>query len=350
MKALVIDRVTAHGAPIAPAIRLAHDWPDVPAPSPGHARVRTLCSALNHLDLWTAWGQPGTGFGFPYVGGSDACGVVESVGASVDAAWMGQRVILNAAIDKGDGARADGAPPPSVPNYSLIGEHSQGTHAEFFSAPVANLQPVPDTLDPVQGAAAGLTFLTAYSMIFTKAGLKPGQSVLITGIGGGVALAALALCKHAGARVCVTSRAQDKLDRARALGADHGVLDTGKDWSGEVRAWTGKRGVDLAVDSSGKATHLACIKSLARGGAYCTPGCTSGADATTDLARIFWNQLRLLGSTMGTSRDFAEVAALIRTGTVKPVVDSVHRPADGAAAFARLQAGGQFGKVVIDWR
>lgn len=350
MKALVINRVTAHGQPIAPQVRLATDWPDVPPPATGHARVRTLCSALNHLDLWTAWGQPGTGFGFPYVGGSDGCGVVESVGAGVDGAWVGRRVILNAAIDKGDCPRADGAPAPDAPNFALIGEHSQGTHAEFFSAPVANLQTVPEMLDPVLGAAAGLTFLTAYSMIFTKAGLKPGQSVLITGIGGGVALAALALCTHAGARVCVTSRAQDKLDKARALGADHGVLDTGKDWSGEVRAWTGKRGVDLVVDSSGKATHLSCIKSLARGGTYCTPGCTSGPDATTDLARLFWNQLRLLGSTMGSNRDFAEVSALLRTGAVRPVVDSVHKAADGAAAFERLQSGGQFGKIVIDWR
>src|SRR5262249_27783074 len=152
-----------------------------------------------------------------------------------------------------------------------------------------------------------------------------GQSVLITGIGGGVALAAMAIALHMGCPVIVTSRHQWKLDRARELGAIATVLDQAQDWSKEVRAWSGGGGagggVDLAVDSSGKATHMKCLKSLARGGAYVTPGCTSGPDATTDLARIFWNQLRILGSTMGTNTEFAEVAALYRAGKLKPVID-----------------------------
>src|SRR5262249_43405903 len=148
-------------------------------------------------------------------------------------------------------------------------------------APIANLQPIGDEQDPAEAAAFGLTFLTAYSMMRGKADLRPGQSVLITGIGGGGALAALAIAKHLACPVCVTSRHQWKLDKARLLGADFGVLDSGGDWSKDVRAWTAKRGVDLAVDSSGKATHLNCIKSLGRGGAYVTPGCTSGPDATT---------------------------------------------------------------------
>ncbi len=347
MHALVIERAAS---PVAPNIRYATDWPDLPAPGPGMVNVRTLCSALNHLDLWTARGLPGTGFGFPCVGGSDACGVIEAVGAGVDASWVGRRVILNAAVAQPDAVRPGDPPMLMTPNYRLIGEHSQGTHAQMFAAPAANVQAIPDSIDPAEAAAYGLTFLTAYSMVVTKAGVKPGQTVLITGIGGGVALAALALCKHFGAKVCVTSRSQAKIDRAMGLGADHGVLDTGADWSGAVRGWTGKRGVDVAVDSSGKATHLACIKSLARGGAYVTPGCTSGPDATTDLARIFWNQLRIMGSTMGDNREFAEVAALLRKGAVRAAVDRVYPAREGAAAYARLEAGEQFGKVVIDWR
>jgi NADPH:quinone reductase-like Zn-dependent oxidoreductase len=265
----------------------------------------------------------------------------------VDQAWVGKRVILNAASDvallpmPGEPAQSSMAP-----MYELIGEHHNGALAERFVAPVANLQVVAEK-DPAEAAAYGLTFLTAYSMMRTKAGLLPGQTVLATGIGGGVALAALAIARHLGCAVCVTSRHQWKLDQAKELGAAFGVLDQGQDWSKDVRAWTKGRGVDLAVDSSGKATHLKCIKSLTRGGAYVTPGCTSGADATTDLARIFWNQLRILGSTMGSKAEFAEVAALYRGGALKPVVDRVYDAAQGADAYARLESAEQFGKVVV---
>ena len=222
-------------------------------------------------------------------------------------------------------------------------------HAERFLVPADNIAPVPDDCNPIEAAAYGLTALTAYSMMFTKGHLRPGQSVLITGIGGGVATSALALAKHLGCPAIVTSRHQWKLDKALALGADAAILDEGQDWSRQVRKLTGKRGVDMAIDSSGKATHLNCIKSLARGGAYITPGCTSGPDATTDLARIFWNQLRLLGSTMGSNDEFREVVALFRAGRVRPVVDQVFKPSDAAKAWQRLEAGEQFGKVVIDW-
>ena len=187
-------------------------------------------------------------------------------------------------------------------------------------------------------------------MMIGKGQLRPGQSVIITGIGGGVATSALAIAKHLGCPTAVTSRHQWKLDRAKELGADHTILDDGKDWSRDIRAWTNKRGVDMAVDSVGKATHLSCIKSLARGGAYVSPGCTTGPDATTDLARLFWNQLRILGSTMGSNDEFHEVAALYRAGHLKPAIDKVFKPADCRAAYERLEAADQFGKIVIDWR
>ncbi|MEL6328986.1 MAG: zinc-binding dehydrogenase [Planctomycetota bacterium] len=349
MRAAVI---TQQGDPVAPNIELKNDFPDPPAPPPGHAVVKTLCSALNHLDLWVGKGVPGLALDYPRVGGCDACGEVEAVGDGVDSAWVGRRVILNAAVPVAPREHPDNPPHSSLaPDYRLIGEHdSPGTHAERFTAPVAQLAAIPGSIDPTEAAAFGLTALTAYSMMVGKAGLRPGQSVLITGIGGGVATAALAIARHLGCPVCVTSRHRHKLDRAIDLGADHAVLDEGQDWSRDVRAWTGKRGVDLAVDSVGKATHLWCIKSLARGGAYVTPGCTTGPDATTDLARVFWNQLRILGSTMGTPAEFREVAALLSSGALRPVVDSVV-PADQAKdQHARLEAGAQFGKLVIDWR
>jgi NADPH:quinone reductase-like Zn-dependent oxidoreductase len=348
MKAVVITKQAATGTTVASNIRVQNDWPEPGTPGAGQALVKTLAAALNHLDLWVGRGVPGLNLVYPRISGSDACGIVEAVGAGVDASWIGKKVILNAATNVAPPATA-GEPPRSTlaPMYELIGEHHSGALCEKFVAPVSNLQTIRDDQDPAEAAAYGLTFLTAYSMIVDKAGLRPGQTVLITGVGGGVAVAALMICKHMGCPVAVTSRHQWKIDKAKGLGADYCLVDSEQDWSKEVRAWTKGRGVDLAVDSSGKATHIKCIKSLARGGAYVTPGCTSGPDATTDLARIFWNQLRILGSTMGSNEEFAELAALYRAGKLKPVVDKVFPVEQAADAYARLEAAEQFGKVVV---
>lgn len=344
--------VEKQGHPVAPNIRYRTDWPE-PAASeltPGWVLVRTLASAFNHMDLWVGKGVPGLNLSYPRVSGCDSCGEVEAVGPGVDPAWVGRRVIVNAAVQVPDRVHPDDPPASTLsPNYELVGEHHNGMHAEKFVIPAANLAAIPSSMDPVEAAAFGLCALTAYSMVRTKANLLPGQSVLITGIGGGVATSALAIARHLGSPVAVTSRHQWKLDRARELGASCTILDQGQDWSKEVRAWSRKRGVDLAVDSSGKATHLNCIKSLARGGCYATPGCTSGPDATTDLARIFWNQLRLVGSTMGTAEEFQEVASLFRDGHLKPVVDTVFTPEQCREAYARIEAAEQFGKIVVKW-
>lgn len=340
---------------VAPSIEYQNDWPGLGPTPAGSAKLRTLCSALNQMDLWVGRGVPGLDLTWPRVSGCDACAVVEEVGEGVDPAWLGRRVIVNAAVEVPP-RECPTDPPASTlaPSYELIGEHHNGMHRQYFHAPVTHLADLgPDassSIDPVEAAAFGLTTLTAWSMMVTKGQLRAGQSVLITGIGGGVATSAMQIAKHLGCPVVVTSRHQWKIDAALKMGADHGVLDTGADWSRDVRAWTGKRGVDMAVDSSGKATHLSCIKSLARGGAYVTPGCTSGPDATTDLARIFWNQLRLLGSTMGTPAEFREVASLFKAGALRPVVDKVFKAPDGRAAYERLEAQEQLGKLVIDWR
>ncbi|GIW74407.1 MAG: alcohol dehydrogenase [Phycisphaerales bacterium] len=352
MRALVCTR---QSSTVAPVIEYRQDWPDLGPTPAGYARLRTLCSALNHMDLWVGRGIPGVDLSWPRVSGCDACAVVEEVGPGVDASWVGRRVIVNAAVALPQRDRP-GDPPASTlaPEYELIGEHHHGMHRQAFHAPVSHLADLgpddADEVDPIEAAAFGLTALTAWSMMVTKGQLRSGQSVLITGIGGGVATSALQIARHFGCPVVVTSRHQWKLDRARQLGAAFGVLDQGEDWSAQVRQWTGKRGVDMAVDSIGRATHLSCIKSLARGGAYVTPGCTSGPQATTDLARIFWNQLRVLGSTMGTPAEFREVASLFRAGALKPVVDRVYKAQQGQEAYARLEAQDQFGKIVIDWR
>ncbi len=347
MRAIVC---TKQGRPVAPNVELQQDWAEEREPGAGEVAIRTLASAFNHMDLWVGMGVPGVDLEYPRVSGCDACGEVIAVGAGLDASWVGQRVIVNAAVRLPERERP-GDPPGSAlaPIYELIGEHHNGMFRERFVVPAANCALVGDA-DPVQAAAFGLTTLTAYSMMVTKGALRPGQSVLITGIGGGVATSALAICKWLGCPVCVTSRHQWKLDKAMEAGADHGVLDAGEDWSRDVRGWTAKRGVDMAVDSIGKATHLSCIKSLARGGAYVTPGCTTGPDAKTDLARIFWNQLRILGSTMGSNDEFREIASLFCAGHLGVSVDQVFKPEQCVQAYERLEAQEQFGKIVVDWR
>ncbi len=346
MKAVVC---TKQGEPVAGNVEYREDWPDVGEPGRGEVRLRTLASAFNQMDLWVGRGVPGLDLTYPRVSGCDACGVVESVGEGVDEAWLGRRVVFRASIELPTRLHPDDPPGSTVaPNYELIGEHHHGGHREQFIVPAANIADVGDA-DPIEAAAFGLCTLTAWSGMVTKGHLSPGQSVLITGIGGGVATSALAIASHFGCRVAVTSRHQWKLDRATALGADFTVLDEGQDWSRQIRGWSDRRGVDMAMDSSGKATHLKAIKSLARGGAYICPGATSGSDATTDLARLFWNQLRLLGTTMGSADEFAEVTALFRAGKIRPVVDKVYAPQQCKEAYARLEAGEQFGKVVLDW-
>lgn len=343
MRAIVIER---QGNPVATNVRLDPSFQD-PIPGSGDVLVRTEAAALNHLDLWVGRGLPGIDLVYPRISGSDGAGVVEALGAGVDPSWLGKRVLLNAAVPQPDPVLPGRSPAPD--DIRMIGEHTNGCLGERFVAPVRNLVDIGDA-DPVQAVAFGLTHLTAWRMMVHRSDLRAGQSVLITGIGGGVALAALNIAKHFGCPTIVTSRSADKLAKAKALGADHGVLDDGGDWSREVRKLTGKRGVDLCVDSIGKAVHGQCIRSLARGGTFATCGCTTGSDGVTDLARIFWNQLRLVGSTMGTMDEFRECVALFRSGAIRPVVDRVFRPQEGQAAYARLEAGEQFGKIVVDWR
>jgi len=343
MHAVTIKR---QGTPVSPNVAYVEDWPD-PTPAAGQVLVRTEASALNQLDLTVGKGVPGLELTYPRISGCDAAGIVERVGEGVDEAWVGNRVLLNAAVVQQDPLRPDVQ--PAQPGRRMLGEHDQGAMAAMFTAPASNILAIGD-VDPVEAAAFGLTHLTAWRMLWSRARIQPGQWILITGIGGGVALALLNIARHFGCRIVVTSRHQSKLDRAAELGADHGVLDTGEDWSRQVRQITGKRGVDICADSVGKAIHLPCIKSLARGGTFVTCGATTGFDAVTDLGRVFWNQLNIIGSTMGDMDEFRQVIALLHSGAIRPVVDSVFDAPDAAQAYARLESGEQFGKVVLRWR
>ena len=337
--------VMTGGAPVAPNVELI----DLPTPSPGagEVRVRTEASGLNHLDVWVGMGIPGVDRPWPRVTGSDGVGIVDAVGDGVDDVWVGRRVIMNAAHDLNSEDRSDGR--PAGEQFHLVGEQSPGAMAEAFVVRVTNVMDIGEA-DPIEAAAFGLTHLTAWRMLTTRAGARAGDWVLIPGIGGGVALAALGICRYLGCRTIVTSRSAEKLQRASELGASVGILDEGKDWNRAVRAATDGAGVDICIDSIGKAVHLSCIKSLGRGGRFVTCGCTSGPGAETDLARIFWNQLSILGSTMGDMREFQEVVGLFLKGSLQPVVDRVVTPSEVPEAYAALEAGTQFGKLVVDWR
>jgi NADPH:quinone reductase-like Zn-dependent oxidoreductase len=340
MTAAVVIRA---GEDVAANVRLVTDWPE-PAPGAGQVRVRTEASALNHVDLWLGQSKSLT---FPHITGSDGCGVVEALGVGVAEAWLGRRVIFNAALPASEPVEP-GKRPEHPPEIDLIGSATQGSMAEKFVVPVANILDVGDA-DPIAAAAFGLTFLTAWRMISTRARLKPDQIVLLTGIGGGVALAALQIVKNLGSQVIVTSRYQWKLDKAKELGADRGILDRQQDWSEEARALTGGRGADLCVDSVGKVLHARCIQSLAQGGVLTICGATTGSNPETVLGDIFWKQLSILGSSMGNMDEFREVTALFHANRLAPVVDTVFPSSQVAQAYARLQAGEQFGKVVIRW-
>ena len=342
MRAAVITR---QGSPVTPNVELVADWPE-PTPAAGEVRVQTEASALNHLDLWVGRGLPGFDFTYPRISGSDGVGIVDAVGPGVDDAWMGRRVVLNACVPQPEAAHPDRD--PAAPDIRMIGEHDPGTMAASFVAPASNLVAIGDT-DPVAAAAFALTHLTAWRMLATRAGLQAGQTVLITGIGGGVALALLNIARHFGATTIVTSRHRWKLERALELGADHGILDEGEDWSRAVRELTGRRGVDICADSIGKAVHLPCIKSLVRGGTFVTCGTTTGPDATTDLSRVFWNQLSIVGSTMGSMVEFRQVMSLLVRGHLHPVIDEVYDMDAVADAFGKLEGGEQFGKLVVRW-
>ncbi len=342
MRALIIRQP---GSPVTPQVQFVTDHPD-PEPGPGDLLVRTEASALNHLDLWVGRGMPGAE-DFPRISGSDGVGRVAEVGRGVDPSWIGRRVMINAAVPAADRHLPGSA--PAFPALHMIGESRPGTHAERFVVPASNAVDIGDH-DPIQAAAYGLTHLTAWRMMITRANLRAGQWVLITGIGGGLALAGLNIANHLGCRTIVTSRHQWKLDRAKELGATHGILDGGENWSRAVRAVTDRRGVDVCVESVGGAVHESVIQSLARGGIMVTCGTTAGAHPSTDLQRVFWNQLSIVGSTMGDMHEFRQATSLFTSGALKPVIDRVIRADDGVSGWNELETGTQFGKIVLDWQ
>ena len=341
MKALTIS---AHGG--LDRIEIA----DVPVPelrSPCEVRLRMRAAALNHLDLFVVGGLPGVTITPNWILGADGCGVVEQVGADVRGLSVGDRVLINPGISDRDCEYCRAGEQPLCPRFGILGEHQPGTMAEHVVLPAANLRRVPDGVSDAEAAAFTLVTLTAWRMVMTRARVQRGETVLIWGIGGGVAQAAMRICLAVGARVWVTSSDEAKLDKARSLGAhetlNHRDVDVGR----QIREHTGKRGVDVVIDNVGESTWAKSLVALGKRGRLVTCGGTTGPMVVTDVRRLFWNQWSILGSTMGNDAEFDAIVGELRAGRLRPVIDDVLPLEQGRAAFERMAAGRQFGKIVL---
>ncbi len=326
------------------------DVADPAPPGPGEVRVAVRAAALNHLDLFVARGLPGSALSFPHIVGADGAGEVAAVGPGVTRVRIGDRVMINPGISDYSCEFCLKGEHSYCVNYRLLGEHLPGTMAEFVNVPehnLANLPNLPNGFPWPEAAAFSLVTLTAWRMVVTRAQVRSGETVLIWGIGGGVALAAMRIAKLRGARVIVTSSSDTKLDAARALGADVTFNHATQKVAAEVRALTSKRGVAVVVVDVGEATWEESLRCLAKGGRLVTCGATTGPKVVTDVRRVFWNHYTIMGSTMGNAAEYAEIVRVLGTGQLRPVVDQVFSLADVRAAYERLERGEQLGKVVV---
>jgi len=315
--------------------------------SPTEAIVRLKAAALNHIDIWNRQGLTGMDYPLPHILGADGAGIVVEAGEQVRNAKKGDAVCLYPASGCGQCEFCLTDRDFMCVHLRVLGERLDGTYAEFIKLPGENCFPIPAGLSFEEAAAFPLVFITVWRMVVTNAELKPGEHMLILGIGGGVATAALQLAKHMGAHVIVTSSSDEKLEMAKNWGADHGINYRRSDFAKEVRALTGKRGVDVVVDCVGGDGWSKSLAALAKGGRLVTCGATAGANPATDIRRIFWNQLKIFGSTLGSREEFRQLLTFMQNSGVRPIIDQLFPLKEAAEAQRRLEQARQFGKIVL---
>ena len=326
---------------------------DLPKPEPrlGEIRVRVKAAALNHLDLFVVAGMPGVKITPPWILGADATGIIDAIGdlsgISDNKLQVGDSVIINPGLSDHTCEYCLAGEHSCCVKFGILGEHAPGTLAEYIVVPARNARSIPKDTPVEQAAAFTLATLTAWRMVVTRARVKRSDNVLIWGIGGGVALAALEIIRHIGATAWVTSHSDEKLALARGLGAENVINYTTTDIGKEIRTRTNKRGVDVVFDTVGEATWPQSLGALGRRGRLVTCGATSGPMVQMDVRRLFWNQWDIMGSTMGNDAEFDAVTDEYRAGRLTPLVDSVFEISQGRQAFERLQSGQQFGKIVV---
>jgi NADPH:quinone reductase-like Zn-dependent oxidoreductase len=331
-------------------LQVVTDLPVPPLVSPSDVRVRIHAVALNHLDLFVLRGLPGVTLGPNWIVCADGAGTVDEVGSGVRDFAAGDRVMINPGISDRTCAFCAAGEQSLCEHFRLLSEHLPGTAAEYIVVPAANLRLVPATISWEAAAAFSLATLTAWRMVVTRARVEPGETVLIWGIGGGVAVAALQIAKRIGARVWAISSRDAKLARARELGADETFNHRTTDVVSAVRERTGKRGVNVVIDDVGEATWERSLRMLGRGGRLVTCGATTGPSVRTDVRKLFWNQWTILGSTMGNDREYDAITEALGEGVLVPPVDAVFPLERAREAYERLSTGEQFGKIVLRLR
>ena len=340
MKSVVFHQ---HGGP---EVLKYEDAPD-PKIRPNEVLVRVRACAMNHLDLWVRAGIPSVPIPLPHIPGSDVSGEIAQIGSEVSTVRVGQKVVLVPGVTCGKCAACVSGQDNHCRQFTNLGYMIDGGCAEFVRAPEVNCLPYPENLSFEEAASIPLVFQTAWHMLISRAELQPGEDVLILGAGSGVGSAAIQIAKFFGTRVLATASTDEKLQKAKQLGADHLINHKTQKIRDEVRRITGKRGVDVVFEHVGTATWDESFASLAPSGRLVTCGATTGFDARVDLRFLFSRQLSLLGSYMGTKSELLTVMKLVGAGRFKPVVDRIFPLAEAAAAHAYLESSAQFGKVVL---
>ncbi len=340
MKAILFH---THGGP---EVLQYADFP-APEPGPGQVLVRLKAAALNRLDLWVRDGWPGIKLEYPHIPGADGAGEVAALGVGVKQWAVGDRVVINSNLGCGECDLCLAGLDNRCRNWHLLGETVRGTYAGYVLVPAFNLYPLPPEFPERTAAAAALVFHTAWHSLIKRAALRPGETVLVVGASGGVNNASIQIARLAGATVYVVGSSAEKLALAEASGADF-LIDRSKDenWSKAVYSLTGKRGVDVVVDNVGT-TFLHSFRAAAKGGRILTVGNTGGPRFEIDNRFIFSKHLSILGSSMGTRQDFAEVMQLVFAGKLKPLLDRDFPLAEARQAQEYLQSGMQMGKVTL---
>ncbi len=321
-----------------------------PTPGPGEVLIRVKACAINHLDLWVLAGWPGLDLPMPHIGGADIAGEVASVGTSVDYWKQGMRVVVSPGYlsDGPEDEWTERGEDSLSPRYHIFGEGRRGGFAEYVSVPQQCVLELPDRIDFAEAAAPLLVAVTAWRMLNTRAQLQSGESVLIVGAGGGLNSFALQLAKSSGANVIALTSSKEKVQKAKELGADEVInYKQTPDWHKEIKKLTNGRGVDVVVDNVGSQTFEKSIHSTRRGGRIVTVGNTSGAKVSFDNRLLFTKQISILGSTMGSNKEFREVVQTIWGGKVNPVIDRTLPLSQGAQAYRALERGEQFGKILL---
>jgi NADPH:quinone reductase-like Zn-dependent oxidoreductase len=332
-----------------------HGGPEVlklgerPAPPirPGMVRIDVRAASLNHIDLFMRRGLPGVKIALPHIPGCDAAGVVSELGDGVTGLTVGRRVLMNPSISCGTCEFCQRGDVSMCVRYALVGEHTSGTCCEQIVLPAQNVIPFPDSMSFEDAASLPLVFVTAWRMLITRGRLRAAEDVLIHGASAGVGIACIQVAKSAGARVFAVASTDEKLDLCRSLGADILIHSGREDVPRRVRELTGRRGVDVVVDYVGKATWQQSLQCLSRGGRLVTCGATTGYNPEEDLRHIFYRQLEVIGSTMGSLNELMAPLKLVFEGRMRPVVSAVYDLADTAEAHRVMEARKSLGKIVI---